>query len=161
MINVVSNDEQPAIGKTEQERIAREARNIDQFNHRQIEAEADQEARRIRVQPRDLNDAFDRVGDKQVFRTPSANIAVAMATMQRLPNTPETQVVRDEIQAYLTTAMAQTAEIVNQVRAPSVSVESSHSRQLPSRSQPLNPCGSCNNDPSDNRQGRNGGHDGG
>ena len=84
-----------------------------------------------------------------------------MATMQRLPNTLETQAVRDEIQAYLMAAMAQTAEIVNQARAPSVSVKSSHSRQRPSRSQPLNQRGSRNNDPSDNRQGRNGGHDGG
>ena len=100
------NDEPPAVGKTEQERTAREARNIDRFNRRQIEAEADQEARRIRVQPCDLNNAFDNVGDKQVFRTPSANVAVAMATMQRLPNTPKTQAVRDEIQAYLTAAMA-------------------------------------------------------
>ena len=128
LIHVVSNDEPPAVGETEQERTAREARNIDRFNRRQIEAEADQEAQRIRVQPCDLNDAFDRVGDKQVFRTPSANVAVAMATMQRLPNTPETQAVHDEIQAYLTAAMAQTAEIINQARAPSISVESSHSR---------------------------------
>ena len=126
MINIVSNDKPPAVDETEQERIAREARNIDQFNRRQIEAEAEEEARRIRVQPRDLNNAFDRVGDKQVFRTPSANVAVAMATMQRLPNTSETQAVHDEIQTYLTAAMAQTAEIVNQARAPSVSVESSH-----------------------------------
>ena len=29
MINVVSNDEPPAVGETEQERLAREARNID------------------------------------------------------------------------------------------------------------------------------------
>ena len=64
MIHVVSNDEPSIIGKTEQERTAREARNIDRFNRRQIEAEADQEAQRIRVQPCDLNDAFDRVGDK-------------------------------------------------------------------------------------------------
>ena len=90
LINVVSNDEPPAVGKTEQERIAREACNIDRFNRRQIKAEVEEEARRIRVQPRDLNDAFDRVGDKQVFRTPSTNVAIAMATMQRLPNTPET-----------------------------------------------------------------------
>ena len=100
------------------------------------------------------------MGDKQVFRTPSANVAVAMATMQRLPNTPETQAVRDEIQAYLTAAMAQNAEVVNQAQAPSISVESSHSRQYSSRSQPPNLRGSCNNDPSDIRQGRNGGHDG-
>ena len=103
---MVSNDEPPTVGEIEQERTAREARNINRFNHRQIEAEADQEAWRIRVQPRDLNDAFDRVGDKQVFRTPSANVAIAMATMQRLPNTPETQAVHDEIQAYLMAAMA-------------------------------------------------------
>ena len=89
MINVVSNDEPPAVGETKQERLAREARNIDRFNRRQVEAEAEEEARRIRVQPRDLNNAFDRVGDKQVFRTPSTNVAVAMAIMQRLPNTPE------------------------------------------------------------------------
>ena len=106
MINVVSNDEPPAVGETEQERIAREARNIDRFNRRQVEAEAEEEARHIRVQPRDLNNAFDRVGDKQVFRTPSANVAVAMAIMQRLPNTPEIQAVRDDIHAYLTAAMA-------------------------------------------------------
>ena len=72
------------------------------------------EARRIRLQPRDLNNAFDRVGEKQVFRTPSANVAVAMATMQRLPNTLEIQAVCDDIQAYLMAAMAQTTEIVNQ-----------------------------------------------
>ena len=93
MINVLSNDEPLVVGETEQERLAREARNIDRFNHRQAEAEAEEEARRIRFQPHDLNNAFDRVGEKQVFRTPSANIAIAMATMQRLPNTPEIQAV--------------------------------------------------------------------
>ena len=82
MINVVSNDEPPAVGETEQERLAREARNIDRFNRRQAKAEVEEEARRIRLQPCDLNNAFDRLGEKQVFRTPSANIAIAMATMQ-------------------------------------------------------------------------------
>ena len=61
MINVVSNDEPPAVDETEQERLAREARNIDRFNRRQAKAE---EARRIRLQPCDLNNAFDRVGEK-------------------------------------------------------------------------------------------------
>ena len=64
LINVVSNDKPPAVGETEQERLAREARNIDRFNRRQAEAEAEEEARRIRLQPRDLNNAFDRVGEK-------------------------------------------------------------------------------------------------
>ena len=114
MIHVVSNDEPPAVGEIEQERTAREACNIDRFNRRQVEAEAEEEARCIRVQPCDLNNAFDRVGDKQVFRTPSTNIAVAMATKQRLPNSPETQAVHDDIEAYLTATMAQTIEIVNQ-----------------------------------------------
>ena len=49
MINVVSNDEPPAVGEIEQERLAREARNIDRFNRQQIEAKAEEEARRIRV----------------------------------------------------------------------------------------------------------------
>ena len=100
------------------------------------------------------------MGDKQVFRTPSANVAVAMAIMQWLPNTPETQAICDDIQAYLMAAMAQTVEMINQAWAPSVSVESSHSCQYSSRSQPPNQRGSRNNDPSDNRQGENGGHDG-
>ena len=43
MINVVSNDKPPAVGETKQERIAHEARNIDRFNHRQIEAKAEEE----------------------------------------------------------------------------------------------------------------------
>ena len=135
MINVVSNDEPPAVDETKQERLACEARNIDRFNRRQVEAEAEEEARRIRVQPRDLNNAFDRVGDKQVFRTPSTNMAVAMATMQRLPNTLEIQAICDEVQAYPTAAIAQTIEIANQARAPSVSVESSRSHQYSSHPQ--------------------------
>ena len=44
LINVVSNGEPPAVGETEQERLACEARNIDWFNRRQIEAEAEEEA---------------------------------------------------------------------------------------------------------------------
>ena len=44
MINVISNDEPLAVGEIEQERLAREARNIDRFNYQQIEAEAEEEA---------------------------------------------------------------------------------------------------------------------
>ena len=64
LVNVVSNDEPPVVGETEQERLAHEARNIDRFNHRQAEAKVEVEARRIRLQPCDLNNAFDRVGEK-------------------------------------------------------------------------------------------------
>ena len=48
MINVVSNDKPLTVGEIEQERLASEARNIDRFNRRQAEAEAEEEARRIR-----------------------------------------------------------------------------------------------------------------
>ena len=48
LINVVSNDKPPAVGETEQERLARKAHNIDRFNRRQAEAEAEEEARCIR-----------------------------------------------------------------------------------------------------------------
>ena len=44
LINVVSNDEPPTVGEIEQERLACEARNIDRFNRRQAEAEAEVEA---------------------------------------------------------------------------------------------------------------------
>ena len=44
LINVVNNDEPLAAGETEQERLAREARNIDRLNRRQVEAEAEEEA---------------------------------------------------------------------------------------------------------------------
>ena len=44
MINVVSNDEPPAVGEIEQERLAREARNIDRFNRRQAKAKIEVEA---------------------------------------------------------------------------------------------------------------------
>jgi hypothetical protein len=51
------------------------------------------------------------VGDRQVFRTPSANMAVARANLDRLPNTPENHAVHEEIKAYLTTGMGQTVEL--------------------------------------------------
>jgi hypothetical protein len=53
-----------------------------------------------------MPNAVDRVGDRQVFRTPSANVAVAMANLDRLTDTPENHMVREDIKAYLTTAMA-------------------------------------------------------
>jgi hypothetical protein len=55
--------------------------------------------------PNNLDDAFDMVGDQQVFKTPSANIAVAMVNLDRLPDTPEFQGVRTSIWANLIVAM--------------------------------------------------------
>jgi hypothetical protein len=44
-----------------------------------------------RLQGRNLNDAFDMVGNRLVFKTPSANVAVAIESLKRLPDTLEIQ----------------------------------------------------------------------
>jgi hypothetical protein len=41
------------------------------------------------------------VGNKPVFKTPSANMAVAIESLKRLPDTPEIQNIREDLQAYL------------------------------------------------------------
>ena len=51
------------------------------------------------------------VGNQQVFKTPNANMAVAMANLERLPNTPEYQDIRSNIRAHLIAAMGQTVEL--------------------------------------------------
>ena len=67
--------------------------------------------------PHNLGDAFDMVGDQQVYKTPSANVAVAMANLDRLPDTPECQGVRSSVRAHLIAAMGQTATLLKRVQA--------------------------------------------
>jgi hypothetical protein len=43
------------------------------------------------LQGRNLNDAFNMVGNIPVFKTPSANMAVAIESLKRLPDTLEIQ----------------------------------------------------------------------
>jgi hypothetical protein len=57
------------------------------------------------LQGRNLNDAFDMVGNRPVFKTPSANVAVAIESLKRLLDTPEIQNIREDLQAYLQAAM--------------------------------------------------------
>ena len=64
-----------------------------------------------------LDDAFDMVGDQQVFKTPIANIAVAMVNLDRLPDTPECQVVRTSIRANLIAAMGQIVDLLRRTQA--------------------------------------------
>jgi hypothetical protein len=109
MVLNVSNDEPAVVGETDEQWQLHEQRNPDCVERRQDEAE--EEARRRGPRPRDLADAFDRVGDRQVFRTPSANVAITMANLDGLPDMPENHVVREDIKAYLTTAMGQTIEL--------------------------------------------------
>jgi hypothetical protein len=103
MINVVSRDEDPpAGGETDQQRQERQQRNTDRAQRRidedarlaqqqadRDQQEADAAARRNRLQGRNLNDAFNMVGNIIVFKTPSANVAVAIESLKRLPDTPE------------------------------------------------------------------------
>jgi hypothetical protein len=60
------------------------------------------------LQGRNLNDAFDMVENRPVFKTPSANVAVAIESLKRLPDTPKIQNIQEDLQAYLQAAMVQT-----------------------------------------------------
>jgi hypothetical protein len=53
------------------------------------------------LQGRNLNDAFDMVGNRPVFKTPSANMAVAIERLKRLLDTPKIQNIQRDLQAYL------------------------------------------------------------
>jgi hypothetical protein len=111
MINVVSQDEDPpAGGETDQQRRERQQRNADRAQRRidedarlaqqqadRDQQEADAAVRRNRLQGRNLNDAFDMVGNRPVFKTPSANVAVAIESLKRLPDTPEIQNIREDL----------------------------------------------------------------
>jgi hypothetical protein len=66
------------------------------------------------------------VGNRPVFKTPSANVAVAIESLKRLPDTLEIQNIQEDLQAYLQAAMVQTNE---RVVGPSVSGATSRSRQ--------------------------------
>jgi hypothetical protein len=46
---------------------------------------------------RDLTDAFDMCDNQQVFKTPSANITVAMNELNKLPESP----ALDAVKTYL------------------------------------------------------------
>jgi hypothetical protein len=45
------------------------------------------------------------VGNRPVFKTLSANVAVAIESLKRLPDTPEIQNIWEDLQAYLQAAM--------------------------------------------------------
>jgi hypothetical protein len=45
------------------------------------------------------------VGNKPLFKTPSANVVVAIESLKWLPYTLEIQNIREDLQAYLQAAM--------------------------------------------------------
>lgn len=110
MVLNISNDEPVVAGETDEQRQLHEQHNVDRAQRRQHEAK-EEEACHRGPRPPDLADAFNRGGDRPVFRTPSANVAIAMANLDRLPDTPENHAVCEDIKAYLITAMGQTVEL--------------------------------------------------
>jgi hypothetical protein len=49
------------------------------------------------LQGRNLDDAFDMVGNIPVFKTPSTNVAVAIESLKRLPDTLEIQNIWEDL----------------------------------------------------------------
>ena len=120
----LSNDEPVVDGEIDEQRQQREQRNTDRAKQR-----VDEERQLI---PNNLGDAFDMVGNHQVYKTPSTNVAVAMANLDRLPDTPEYQDIRSNIRAHLIAAMGQTATLLKRVQAVSyteVSSDQTHCSQ--------------------------------
>jgi len=73
----VNNDEPVLDGETDDQRQQREQRNADR-----AQRQAHEEEQQRQLVPHNLDDAFDMVGDQQVFKTPSANVVVAMANLE-------------------------------------------------------------------------------
>jgi hypothetical protein len=49
------------------------------------------------LQGHNLNDAFDMVGNIPVFKTPSANVAIAIESLKRLLDTPKIQNIWEDL----------------------------------------------------------------
>jgi len=106
----VSNDKPFLDREADDQRQQREQRNADRAQRR-----AEEQQRQL--VPNNLDDAFDMVGDQLVFKTLSANVAVAMANLDRLPDTPECQGLRTSIRAHLIAAMGQTPDLIRRTQA--------------------------------------------
>jgi hypothetical protein len=106
----VSNDEPVLEGETDEQRQQRDQRNAYHSQWR-----ADEEQRQL--VPNNLDDGFDMVGDQQVFKTPTANVAVAMGNLDQLSDTPEYQGVQTNIWTHQIAAMGQTTDLLARVQA--------------------------------------------
>ena len=111
----VSIDNPPRNGETDEECAARENRNVNRTQRRENKrALAMAEAARnnqfnLQGRPlhRNLDEDFLRVDGHDVFKTPSANLAVAANELARLPQTPELA----KVAAMLKAAHCQVNEI--------------------------------------------------
>jgi hypothetical protein len=122
----VSNDEPPHDGETNQERVAREERNIDHRAWRVDLENAEEDAADTATGGqhdirRDLTDAFDMCDNQQVLKTLSANIVVAMNELNKLSESS----VLDAVKAYLKATTVQ----VNERRTPAPSASTNQSNR--------------------------------
>jgi hypothetical protein len=123
----VSNDEPPHDGETDQERTAREERNANRRAGR-VNLENAKEDAAVGGQCNiyhDLTNAFDMCNNQQVFKTPSANIAIAMNKLNKLLES----LVLDVVKAYLKAATVQVNERCTP--APLASSTQSHCQRGP------------------------------
>jgi hypothetical protein len=105
VVFAISNDEPLHDGETDQERVAREERNIDHRVQRVDLENAKEDAadacaggqHNIR---HDLANVFDMCDNQQVFKTPSTDIVVAMNELNKFPKSP----ALDAVKAYLKVA---------------------------------------------------------
>jgi len=91
------------------------------------------------------------VGNQQVFKTPSANVAVAMANLDRLSDTPKYQDVRTNIWAHLIAAMRQTATLLKRVQSVSY-MEVTSDQTHRSRTSPRTGGHRCSRSPINNQR---------
>ena len=111
--------------ETAEEREAHLAKNADRQRRRDAEAAqgADEDGHGPPRHQRNLEEAFDMVGDQPVYQTPSANLAITFNELDKLPHTLEVEKVR----AHIIVAQVQVIEFRNP--DPSYSTTSAHSHR--------------------------------
>jgi hypothetical protein len=124
MILNISADEPTVDGKTEQDRDARVARNTHR-HERRARTDAAQDAGGRHHVHRDLSNTFDMCGNHQVHRTPTANIAVVMNELSKLPPSP----VVEYMEAHLKAATVQVNENLLGAHTSTISISSSHNHR--------------------------------
>ena len=89
MIFHISHDSITKDSETAEEREARLAKNADRQRHRDAKAAqgADKDGRSPPRHQRNLEEAFDMVGDQPVYQTPSANLTITFNELNKLPHT--------------------------------------------------------------------------
>jgi hypothetical protein len=121
----ISNNEPPRGGETDQEKVTREERNVDRRAQRVDLENAEEDATDAGMGGqcdihRDLLTHSTCADNQQVFKTPTANIVVAMNELNKFPESS----ALDAVKAYLKAAIVQVNE--RRTLAPSASTTRSH-----------------------------------